>query len=54
MCNRLCYFLILLFPLQCLAIREALHTPPNQLDVVKFIESLKEKMQKVEALTEDE
>ncbi|KAK3885731.1 hypothetical protein Pcinc_010069 [Petrolisthes cinctipes] len=40
--------------LQCLAIREALHTPTNQLDVVKFIQSLKEMMKKVETLGEDE
>lgn len=40
--------------LQCLAVYEALHTPENRLDTVKFIESLILKMKKVEMPTEDD
>ncbi|KAK3890814.1 hypothetical protein Pcinc_005259 [Petrolisthes cinctipes] len=46
--------LLIVIVARCLAIREALHTPTNQLDVVKFIQSLKEMMKKVETLGEDE
>ncbi|KAG7170292.1 ADP-ribose glycohydrolase ARH3-like [Homarus americanus] len=40
--------------LQCLAIYEALHTPTNKLDSVKFIESLITKMKEIEKPSEDD